>query len=151
MPRGPLPTANHRHRNAPTIPTTNLPAGGYTGPVPALPPGTKLGRAGRAWWKWAWTTPQAAAWHVGHSVTVARRASLEDDLAALGAPLDEAVVRARLAVSKEMASLEDRLGLSPKSMAQLRWSIVADEDMAGSAADVDNVVKPDRWLNSVSG
>ena len=78
MPRGPLPDAHHSRRNAPTIPTTNLPAGGRAGPAPRIPKGTALGAAGRAWWRWAWSTPQAAAWDAGSFQVVLRRARLED-------------------------------------------------------------------------
>lgn len=145
---GPLPTPNPRRRNAPTIPTTNLPVSGRSAPVPRVPSWVKLGRSGKAWWKWAWSTPQSSAWSDGDAPTVARRAMLEDDLAALDdvEGLDlivvadatnmagaKAAVRAvaalatgRLQVMKHMSDLDDRLGLSPKAMAALRWKIVED-------------------------
>jgi hypothetical protein len=151
---GPLPAAQRQRRNAPTIPTTELPAGGRSGPAPTVPPWTKLARAGRAWWRWAWSTPQACAWGVaaGQEAMVARRAALEDDLAALetlqgldlGAALEasdratelDAVIRrvaamatGRLAIVREMRELDDRLGLTPRGLAQLRWRIV---DTAGA-------------------
>lgn len=113
MPRGPLPNPERRRVNAPTIPTTDLPAGGFDGPVPSCP--YRLGDRGRAWWKWAWRTPQAAAWGSSMAYVVARRAVLEDSLK------DEFAV----ATLREMRELDDRLGLTPKSMAQLRWKIVA--------------------------
>lgn len=67
------------------------------GPAPsasiALPPAGRKGRppkcpyelalAGEEWWKWAWRTPQATQWDSGSLYTVARRAQLEDSLAAL--------------------------------------------------------------------
>jgi hypothetical protein len=43
-----------------------------------------LGEAGAAWWEWAWETPQAAKWDHGALYTVARRALLEDEHAAVG-------------------------------------------------------------------
>lgn len=150
---GPLPQKNRRRRNAPTIPTTSLPAGGYGGPYPRLPRGVELGAAGKAWWAWAWRTPQAAAWSPGDHYALARRAALEDDLQALevveawdfGALLGgksasaraaleqlEALVRrlkalvgGRLAVMREARELDDRYGLTAKGLAQLRWEIVA--------------------------
>lgn len=170
--RGPLPTNNARRRNAPVIPTTALPAGGREDPPPTLPPNHGLRRAGRAWWKWAWSTPQAAAWALGHESTVARRASLEDDLAALelvqGLDFEDfigaeqaAVVRSavqrvaalatgRLQIVKEMRELDDRLGLTPKAMAQLRWTIKDDGEaaQASPAATAGNVVTPERWQRS---
>lgn len=145
---GPLPDENARRRNAPTIPTTRLPIGGRKTPPPKLPPGATLGKVGTAWWRWAWRTPQACAWAPGHEVVVARRAALEDDLAALAevdgldfdgligeewADVRRAVQRVaslatgRLQICKEMRELDDRLGLTPKAMAALRWAIVDDQ------------------------
>lgn len=146
---GPMPSSNPRRRNAPTIPTTALPAAGRAGRPPAVPLPCKLGASGLLWWKWAWKTPQAAAWDAGSRQIVARRASLEDDLAAVsdmkGLDLlelaDEESTRAaraivaqvsalasgRLAILREMRELDDRLGLTPKAMAALRWKIVDAE------------------------
>lgn len=145
---GPLPEPHARRRNAPTIPTTSLPAGGRKGAAPRLPKSTDLGTAGLDWWKWAWKTPQAAAWSAGDLVMIARRASLEDDLTIVDRvesldfgdvlePENDAAVRrvvgrlaalcvGRLAICREMRELDDRLGLTPKGLAQLRWKIVAD-------------------------
>lgn len=152
-----LPNPNRRRANAPTIPTRALPAGGRTAPAPRVPAFARLGTAGKAWWRWAWKTPQAAAWAGGHEGIVARRASLEDDLAALEAvegldfldvlgadragEVKTAIIRLaalagnRLSILREIRELEDRLGLSPKGMAQLHWEIVAtapteDQDTA---------------------
>jgi hypothetical protein len=77
---GPLPSPNARRRNAPTIPTTNLPAAGRKGRPPRPPAGYRFGEAGEQWWKWAWRLPQAAAWDAGALYHLARRAQLEDDL-----------------------------------------------------------------------
>ena len=145
--RGPLPNPNARRRNAPTIPTTSLPASGRSGKPPALPHGAKLGKAGRAWWAWAWSLPQSFGWSDGDMSALHRRASLEDDLAALGAvkgldamdldgdaaeDLRDAVrslagmVSGKLGVQREMRELDTRFGLTPKGLADLRWSIVDD-------------------------
>lgn len=161
---GPLPEEARRRTNAPTIPTTVLPWSGRTDPPPRLPPCLKLGKAGRAWWRWAWSTPQAAAWALGHEGVVARRASLEDDLAALQqvegldfevlvdakAPeVRQAVQRVaalatgKLQICREMRELDDRLGLTPKAMAQLRWRI--GDPGEESAEQAGNVVTPARW------
>jgi hypothetical protein len=144
---GPLPNPNRRRRNQPTIPTTSLPASGRAGRAPAVPKWVPLGTAGKQWWAWAWRTPQAAAWADGHVAFVARRAALEDDLAAIAAveglhALDLAgrnaedvrsivrhlasCVTGQLALVKEMREFDDRLGLTPKGMAALRWTIVDD-------------------------
>ncbi|MEH3055532.1 MAG: hypothetical protein PGN13_16265 [Patulibacter minatonensis] len=160
---GPLPEPNARRRPAqPTIPTTALPAAGFDGKAPRIPKSYELAEAGKAWWRWAWKTPQAAAWSPGDTYAIARRASLEDELAAIGAvpeinvadllgdamladledqdevrklgeafewlisSLQKAAGPAN-AVRREMRELDDRFGLTPKGMAQLRWKIVATE------------------------
>jgi hypothetical protein len=123
MSRGPLPNPNARRRNAPTIPTTNLPAGGRKGRIPKVPESYKLLTAGESWWRWAWHLPQAVAWDDGSHYALARRAQLEDTMAALA--VDDA--RGRLSVLKEMRELDRRFGLDPKAMAELRWTIVAEE------------------------
>jgi hypothetical protein len=80
MSRGPLPQPGARRRNAPTIQSTSLPADGRKGRRRSArtrsAPGTR-------WWRWAWRLPQAAKWDDGALYAVARRAQLEDDLAAL--------------------------------------------------------------------
>lgn len=148
---GPLPDPKRRRRNAPTIPTTNLPASGRKGDAPTVPAGVVLGKAGKAYWLWAWHTPQSAAWGVGQGFEriVARRAMLEDDLVALERceeieGLLEAVesssrqvlqslitrllglATGRLAVMQKMLDIEDRLGLTPKGREQLRWVVIDD-------------------------
>lgn len=153
MSRGPLPNPQRRRTNAPTIPTIALPATGRTGTAPRPPKAYSLNKAGAAWWKWAWHTPQSAAWGPGDLYTAARRASLEDDLAALSAvqgldavealdALDAdtgqefrrliqrlaALATGRIGVMKEIRELDDRLGLTPKAMAQLRWSVEAEPE-----------------------
>lgn len=169
---GPLPQPTRRRTNAPTIPTTNLPAAGRQGPPPRVPPGVKLGKTGKAWWRWAWSTPQAAAWASGHEAVVARRAALEDDLATLGQVenldiLDlidardaselKALIRGlaalatgRLQLMKEMRELDDRLGLTPKGMAALRWTITGEGE-ATPLTPVADLVTSDRWRRSAAG
>lgn len=151
---GPLPKPSRRRRNAPVVPTTTLVSGGRTDPAPEVPEWSHLGDAGQAWWAWAWATPQALAWGtaVGMESWVARRASLEDDLSAIESVdgLDwleladaenardfrdvvgrvAAMVTGRLSIMREMREMDDRLGLSPKGMAQLRWTIVDETPKA---------------------
>jgi hypothetical protein len=160
MPRGPLPNPQARRRNTPTIAGTVLPAAGRDGDAPECP--YDLARAGSAWWAWAWATPQAAKWDQGTLYVVARRAVLEDELAALAffdadefslrdllAEADEEAVRrvewaigtlkrlatGSTALMREMRELDNRLGLNPKAMADLRWSVAeADEPEQTQAA-----------------
>lgn len=159
---GPLPDPGARRRNAPTIPTTNLPRSGRTSPPPDSP--YPLGERGSAWWAHAWSTPQSCGWdEVGDLYVVARRAQLEDDaktvadidvdfadLVTLVAERDldddtdkalrivaitireamsvlKGLAGGKVTIAREMRELDDRLGLTPKGMAQLRWKIVADE------------------------
>jgi hypothetical protein len=149
MPRGPLPKADARRRNEPTIPGTVLPAAGRKGAAPGCP--FDLGGAGSRWWAWAWATPQATKWDAGSLYFVARRALLEDHAAALDFADDALEIRdlfaegddearrrvewalgllkrsatGEVALMKEMRELDNRLGLNPKAMADLRWSIEA--------------------------
>lgn len=156
MSRGPLPNPNRRRRNAPTIPTTDLPARGRPGDAPEPPATVELADSARAWWTWAWSTPQAAGWSAGDLYLIARRASLEDDLATIGAVESVDLLRAmgtelpsqfidmvgrlaalatgRLPIYREMRELDDRLGLTPKGLAALRWTIV-DDEMPGEQVD----------------
>jgi len=158
MARGPLPKPGAVRRNEPTIPGTVLPPGGRKGRAPAVPKGYKLGPAGKAWWAWAWKLPQATAWDKGSLYFAARRAVLEDDLAAidnfngldladlLGAGPDEvrelvtltlkslrSQASGKASLMKEMRELENRLGLNPKALSDLRWTIKAPEAEAEKA------------------
>jgi hypothetical protein len=159
MPRGPLPNAKTRRRNAPTIPKTKLPVSGRKGRPPKVPEAYNLRKAGREWWKWAWGTPQALAWDSGALYVLARRAQLEDDLdlvdhgfeareiAELLGLDEDGVVRelefivsrlgamagGRNTVLKEMRELDKVLGLTPKALADLRWEIVPDEEAKDEA------------------
>lgn len=156
---GPLPNEKARRRNAPTIPTTDLPASGRKGPAPKAPAAYPLKTAGKAWWKWAWSLPQACAWDDGSLYVAARRASLEDDLAALdhfdefelgdllGLDDEHKMLRelgsiigrlkgmatGRTAVMKEMRELDNKLGLNPEALAKLRWKIVDDGETKAKA------------------
>lgn len=151
---GPLPKPNPARRNQPTIPTTVLVA--RDAPAPECPYG--LGDAGERWWRWAWGLPQAGAWGEGSLYFVARRAQLEDELALrefgedrvaledLLMPADEDAVKAvqfaldvlkkaatgQVSLMKEMRELDNRLGLNPKAMLDLRWSVA--EDSAGDVS-----------------
>lgn len=152
---GPLPDPNARRRNK-RKPNTPLPLDGPEGAAPKCP--YKLGKAGKAWWKWAWKLPQATAWDDGSVYFVARRAQLEDDAAALdfadytelrdllaGAD-DEATKQVewaistlkksasgKLAIDKERRELDNKLGLNPKAMADLRWVLESPDDQQAAA------------------
>lgn len=148
--RGPLPTKNPRRRNKPTIPTTELPARGRKGAAPKPP--VPLGKRSGAWWKWAWSLPQAAGWSDGDLYALTRRALLEDDLEAIelvdgfnlgwliGADDERQAVKqleavigklkalagGKLGILREARELDNRFGLTAKGLADLRWKIVAE-------------------------
>lgn len=103
---GPLPDPKSRRRNAPTIPTTELPAAGRQDDPPAPPDAYTLGEPGQAWWDWAWHLPQACAWDDGALFVAARRASLEDDLGALDDAEDQFAFEALLAEFADSADPE---------------------------------------------
>ena len=165
---GPLPNPARRRRNEPTIPTTLLPPAGRKGSVPRPPKTYPMGKAATAWWRWAWRTPQAAAWTAGDLYALARRARLEDDLEALDrldahhldialflevdpderTEVVEGVISAlkrlaagELAIAKEARELDDRLGLTPKAMAQLRWSIEKPAEAAKAPVSAPATVR----------
>jgi hypothetical protein len=153
MARGPLPDPNARRRNAPTIPSTSLPAGGFDGDIPDPPESYTLLGPGAAWWTWVWRTPQAAAFDAGSLYALARRASLEDDLFLLEQADEfdlsdllnigeerEALMRleffirklkalagGKMAILKEARELDKRFGLDPKAIAENRWQIVDEQ------------------------
>lgn len=167
---GPLPDANARRRNAPTIPTTMLPASGRRGRIPNPP--HPLGDAGLKWWRAAWRLPQACGWSAGDIPAVARRAALEDDIAALedvrgldvGEVADATVrelraiigklagmVGGKLSLFREARELDDRLGLTPKGLAALRWRIVPDAEPAAPAASAGVSSLADRRARIAAG
>lgn len=132
---------------------------GRTDPAPNPPVAYRLGDAGREWWAWAWALPQATMWDAGALYFAARRAQLEDELAVLGAVDglsvaevlgvgDEREFREQLewligglkrmaggstGLKREMRELDNRLGLNPKAMADLRWTIAAATEQASTA------------------
>jgi hypothetical protein len=132
---GPAPSADGvRRRNKPTFGWTLLPKSGRKGPPPALgePPEWMAPKdsdgfpTGPAEWPestvaaWAalWSTPQACQWDPS-GLSLHGWAELHGRAAMAGRT---AVINA------EMRQVEDRHGLSPKALLQLRWRVVADED-----------------------
>ena len=107
------------HGHKPRVGPLELPAKGYDGEVPAWPLPGRQSAAEREAWAQLWRTPQAFAWaRLGWVRTVARYCRV--------------MVRAErsnstAAVQGQATALEDRLGLSPKAMRLLLWTITADE------------------------
>ncbi|MFG1839114.1 hypothetical protein ACGFH8_11845 [Micromonospora sp. NPDC049175] len=96
-----------------------LPAGGRHGDPPPWPlPGRQSLDERRAW-EQLWATPQAVAWEqLRWTRTVARYCRV---MIAAEQPDASAALLAQATV------LEDRLGLTPKSMRLLLWHVAADE------------------------
>lgn len=106
-----------------------LPVTGRSGAAPKAP--VRLGSAGRRWWRWAWSTPQSAIWHSGYHETIAKRAELEDQWAALSegiVPFDAPKLAAL------MLRYETELGLTPMAAAKLHYAFV-DEPEPPKAVD----------------
>jgi hypothetical protein len=165
----PLPSPNPRRRNQQPNARV-LPAAGRKGRPPRCP--YELGERGQRWWRWAWKQPQAAAWDAGSHYALARRAHLEDELGAIAdveSPDLPAIFEAdtekeawkrlewllgRLmsrssgstTLMREMRELDDRFGLTPKSMAALRWTIGTEEP---AAATTPAAPVPSRRLRAV--
>ncbi|HEY9473387.1 MAG TPA: hypothetical protein VIS06_05970 [Mycobacteriales bacterium] len=110
------PKFDPARRNARSGPV-KLPAEGRSGDPPPWPlPGRKL-KAEQGLWAQLWATPQAVAWErLGWTRTVARYCRV---LLAAERMDKDALAEAR--------QLEDRLGLTPKSMRLLLWEIASDE------------------------
>jgi hypothetical protein len=148
---GPIPNPNHRHRNAPTIPTDSFDNDGYGGVVPD--PVSPLLTNERAMYDWAWSTPAACGWHWSDAEIVADWARLKALAARYMAGevmkfgKDGYGIPAELpsALLSQITAREDRLYLSP--MARKRGRTLIVEVPTPATAD-GNVVTPERWQRS---
>jgi hypothetical protein len=113
----PKPDDQRRRRNPPTFAWVELPKSGREGSPPRLPAWRQWQPKTKRWWKELWAKPQAVMWEQDGS-TLLTLACLYDDLIAGRADAAK--------VSAEMRQHEDRHGLNPKAMLQLRW-LIRDE------------------------
>jgi hypothetical protein len=111
-------------RPRPTFGWVDLPAEGRSGPAPDLPtPPVWLNEFGgwpvatRAAWKRLWETPQATQWDQSGK-TLHGWAQLHAHCE-LSGPQPSRVA--------EMRQHEDRHGLNPRALMQLRWRVVSSE------------------------
>jgi hypothetical protein len=112
------PKFQPRRRNARSGPLS-LPASGRKGPLPVWPLEGKPLPAESIAWKQLWATPQAVAWEtLGWFRTVARYCRTMVAAEQPGARAD---------LLNAVGALEDRLGLTPKAMRLLLWTIGDDE------------------------
>lgn len=117
---GPAPKHPDQRRRRNKLPElTQLPSEGRKGRAPAWPMTSKMVAGEQARWRDLWKRPQAVMWErLRCELVVARYCRISIEAEQPGARRD-AVTEAR--------QLEVELGLTPKSMASLRWTVAADE------------------------
>lgn len=118
--RYPNPDDQRRNRNERAFDWTVLPIEGRQGPPPALPEWRPWTEATRVWWAELWSTPQAAMWDPSgrslHALALLHHELMLDQFAE---------VKRAHSITAEMRAHEDRHGLTPKAMLQLRWKVSA--------------------------
>jgi len=122
----PKPDGQKVTRHAPKFDWTTLPARGRQGPAPKLPATRKWTKPTRDAWALLWSKPQAVAWDQDGSTMFAWAECHHDSLVA------SRNERSVSAIHGEMRQIEDRHGLNPNAMLQLRWRIVDDEGVVVS-------------------
>lgn len=136
--------AQRVRRNIPDKPDQRLPASGRKGRPPKCP--LTLGEAGAAWWRWAWSTPQATQFNSGNLYALARRAQMEDRAAALNSPDLPTEMRALAGaelnkIDTAALKIEQEFGLTLKSaMTMHLWVDQPEEGTKTKADDGDNVL-----------
>lgn len=118
----PKPADAKRRRNVTpsALADRKLSLTGRSGNAPRCP--VRLGRAGSRWWRWAWSTPQAATWHAGFVEALAKRAEFEDLWSAAQADGD---IDGAVKVHGHMAKLDAAFGLTPASAMGMHMSFEA--------------------------
>jgi hypothetical protein len=136
------PDARRRRRDVSASQAAHrLPITGRQGAPPKSP--VRLGAAGRRWWRWAWSTPQATTWNAGFIEPLAKRAQLEDQwVTALegDADGDQRATDTAVRLLPLILRMDDAFGLTPTSAAKLHYAFVADEpvqDVPTSAGVTD--------------
>jgi len=119
-----------------------LPITGRQGTPPKAP--VRLGTAGRRWWKWAWSTPQATTWNASFLEPLAKRAQLEDQwVTALegDADGDQRATDTAVRLLPLILRMDDAFGLTPAAAAKLHYAFVDDEPAppVESAGNVTNI------------
>jgi hypothetical protein len=129
MPQSQAPSFEPRRRNA-RVGLLELPAEGYQGEIPGWPLPGRASRAELDAWGQLWRTPQAVAWaRLGWVRTVARYCRVMVRAERPGATA---------AIQGAAGKLETELGLTPKAMRLLLWTVspaAIEQDAAGAPAD----------------
>jgi hypothetical protein len=107
-----------------------LPVTGRPGAAPKAP--SRLGPAGRRWWRWAWSTPQSNIWHNGYLETICKRAELEDTWANLS---DGIVPFDAPKLASLMLRFDTELGLTPMAAAKLHYAFVDEPEPPKAVPD----------------
>lgn len=133
--RYPNPDGERRNRAERQFDWTVLPLEGRKGDPPALPKWREWTDRTLEWWAELWSTPQATMWDPsGRSLHT--MALLHHELM-----LDEAAEHKRAAsISAEIRQHEDRHGLTPKAMLQLRWRVSSSPATSATPAVVLELV-----------
>jgi hypothetical protein len=127
----PKPDGERRNRAERQLDWTMLPFEGRAGDPPALPKWRDWTEQTLEWWAELWSTPQATRWDpTGRSMHT--MALLHHEL------MTDAGNASKL--SAEMRQHEDRHGLTPKAMLQLRWRVAAPAQAADATATVLSIV-----------
>lgn len=117
---GPPPNPQSRKQSGSQAHTwTDLPVGGYTGPIPTWPLSAddEVGDRELEVWRAIWRTPQAAAWSLlgwSHDIAIYCR---------LMVVAESGDVKS----ATEARQWSDRLGLNPTAMLKNRWRVRPDE------------------------
>ena len=125
--RYPKPDDERARRNAPTFTWTNLPArNDNPPPAPPTRPPDKRGDP-QVWspgsleaWQRLWRSPQSTQWSEAMWPLVEQWLVLHEALITSSGALSS--------LGASLANIGDRLGLSPKSLLQLRWRLPASAD-----------------------
>jgi hypothetical protein len=141
VPVPPKPAHLRRNRNRKAGEWVVL-GGGYSGPIPELPPIYEWSEDTLRWWRAIWGTPMATQWNVAGDaealsiLALVRQRFLEGDT--------------RVAVATELRQLTDDFGLSPKGRQLRRW-IVTEEDAKRAGYATDEVAQLRKRTQPVGG
>lgn len=137
--RYPKDESSRRNRNEPTFDWVVLPFDGREGDAPELPGDREFTKWTEKAWQSLWSRPQAVMWDQS-GFTLHRWAVLHHQLLLDDEKVETAKSKAA-SISAEMRQIEDRHGLSPKAMLQLRWKIASapEVDENGEPASVTHL------------
>lgn len=130
----PAKTDAQRRHTSPNPGFRQLPFEGRTGDAPAWPLDTP-NDAETLQWRRLWTLPQAVMWE---------RLRCEDTVALYVRAFQKAAASEDQRMMNEVRQLDAKLGLSPRSMLELRWEIESPpvEDVTNNGAAGERVFIP---------